>query len=598
MLFDHKLAWKDPKIYREIYENSIQCPNEFWLYHSSSLDWFQTPKIAYDEKNDTWFPDASANICHNCVDRHLKNHANKTAIIWYGDEINQRKELTYHELYCMINSVACHLLDVGVRKGDIVAIYMPMIPESIAVMLACARIGAVHMVVFTGFSKDALRDRLLDSGARYVVSCHITQHGGKQISLYENVMHATKNQSIHTIFIDDLDYIRYNKSIECEYMNNVDPLFLMYTSGSSGKPKPIYHSSLGYMVYAHTTCKYIFDMREDDVYFSSSDIGWITGHTYITYSPLLHGITIVIFSGNPTYPSADRYWDIIEKEKVSIFYTAPTAIRSLSMFSDDFVDTHDLSSLRVLGSVGEPINYDAWKWYFERIGKKRCPIVDTWWQTETGGIMISPLLNIDTLKPCFASKPFFGVVPKISDGMLYIEKSWPAICMNNKKNPFISGDNAIIDKEGDIKIEGRVDDVINISGHRLSTSEMENSINSINGIVESAVVAIDHEIKGQSAFIYIVLHNKKLYNDIRDVVINKIKNDIGSIAKPDYITIVDELPKTRSGKIMRANLRKIANNRNLDNIDTTSAVDPSIFEKILKNVEESIVCPDLCRIKN
>ena len=597
MLFDHKLAWKDPEIYKLIYENSIQNPNGFWLHQAKDLDWFQTPDIAYDEISEEWFQDGKSNICHNCVDRHVEKNGNKPALIWYGDNPGTRREITYKELFIMVSNISLILKEYGAKKGDTIGIYMPMIPEAVAAMLACCRIGAIHMVVFTGFSVQALKDRLADSGAKIVISCFEGHRGGRVIKIRENIEEAIKltPHPVKAIYIEETD-LTSEKTLECETLDNTDISFLMYTSGSTGKPKPIKHTVIGYMVYAYTTFKYIFDIKDDDIYFCTSDIGWITGHTYITYAPLMHGSTVVIFEGSPTYPTADRYWEITEKEKVTVFYTAPTALRSLSMFSNEFVDNHDLSSLRILGSVGEPINKDAWDWYFNKVGKGKLPIMDTWWQTETGGIMIAPLLDTTNLKPCFASKPFFGVVPKIIEGALVIEKKWPCVCLN-REIPFISGDGAILDSDFDIKVTGRIDDVINISGHRLSASEIENVVNSIDGIIESAVVAVPHEIKGQSAFVYAAVFEGCDKEKMQNKIISSVKNAIGSISRPDYVAFIKELPKTRSGKIMRSNLKKIAINRNLSNIDSTTAVNDTVFDDILKSVENVFECPDVCSVQ-
>ncbi|NCA80813.1 MAG: acetyl-coenzyme A synthetase, partial [Sphingobacteriia bacterium] len=413
MIFDHELAWTDEKIYKEIYKNSISNPDEFWEYHSKIISW----------------KDELSNVCYNCIDRHSIETPNKKAIIWYGDEVEDRREISYKNLLQMIIEMASILRNRGVSKGDVVGIYMPTRIESIALMLACARIGAVHMVVFAGFSGAALAYRLDMANAKVLVGVNSFKRGGREINLKDNIEDAMSKMSNapELLMFDDyklhLDGVTINDDIE--WCSDKDNLFILYTSGSTGKPKGIIHSSLKYMLYTATTFKFMFGAKKNDVYFCTSDIGWITGHSYIAYAPFVLGTTVVIFEGTPTYPTVSRYWEIIEREKVNIFYTSPTAIRSLKLFNESFVKKHDLSSLRVLGSVGEPINVDAWNWYFNVVGGGRCPIIDTWWQTETGGVMISPLLDAKSQKPGFAAKPFFGVVPKIIDNKLYIENKWP-----------------------------------------------------------------------------------------------------------------------------------------------------------------------------
>ena len=573
MIFEHPLSWTDENIYNEIYKNSIDHNEQFWAHYKKYID---------------WKAEGITNVCYNCVDRHIKALAHKPAIVWYGDEANERIELTYEDLYKMIIQIAYILRRHNIKNGDVVGIYMPMIPEAIASMLACARIGAIHLVVFAGFSKQSLNYRLTESKAKAVITVTSFKRGGKKIDLSKNIP-----SGIDVIILDDVSYTA-GITDYIEWQNTDDDLFILYTSGTSGKPKAITHSALPYMLYVATTFKVIFGIRDDDVYFCTSDIGWITGHSYITYAPLFYGLTNVIFSGSPTYPTADRYWTIIEKEKVSIFYTSPTAIRSLSTFNNDYVKRHDLSSLRVLGSVGEPINKSAWEWYFDIVGNKRCPIMDTWWQTETGGIVLAPLRNLNQ-KPGVAGKPFFGICVDIAQNELTIKNKFPGLC-KSLKLPYKTGDEAQY-VNNDIKINGRLDDVINISGHRLSVTEFENAISKLDAIKEVAVVAIPDELKGQTAFVYIVLRYDNIEtNVIVNTIITATKTYIGAIAKPDYIAIVPDLPKTRSGKIMRKLLKDIATG-NTEPLDTSSMQNPQIIEEIKHISNDPIFCPDFCKIK-
>ena len=611
MLFDHELAWTDEKIYKEIYDNSIAHPEEFWEYHSKSL----------------FFNGSLSNVCYNCVDRHAIETPDKKAIIWHGDEVEDRREITFKELLTLVVEISSILKHKGVSKGDVVGIYMPTRIESIAAMLACARIGAIHMVVFAGFSSTALAYRLEMANAKLILTIDSFNRGGRKVNLKSNVLEAISKMSYapELLMLDDhrklLDEVTITNEIT--WCDKNDNLFILYTSGSTGKPKGIIHYHLNYMLYTSTTFKFVFNAKETDVYFCTSDIGWITGHSYIAYAPLINGNTTVIFEGNPTYPNVSRYWGIIEREKVNIFYTAPTAIRSLQLFGEAPVKQHDLSSLRVLGSVGEPINTDAWKWYFETVGGGRCPIMDTWWQTETGGFMLAPLLDIKTQKPGFAAKPFFGVVPEIIDNKLYIKNRWPGICRavsyeceysGKDNNPiscqnifdkeyfteaglFKTGDGAIIDLESDIKVLGRLDDVINISGHRLSTAELEEAVNSVEGVAECAVVAVDHEIKGQAAFIYAIAVQDSNKEDIARAILVSVRKNIGSIAKPDFIAFVTELPKTRSGKIVRHLLRSLAQGKSAELRDLSSVANLDSIDKIKEAVKNALYCPDVCAIK-
>ncbi|MDR0744470.1 MAG: acetate--CoA ligase [Holosporales bacterium] len=628
MLFDHELAWINEKIYNEIYKNSISNTADFWEYHIQSISWHKTPYDIFDHKTKSWLSGGVANVCYNCVDRHAEQTPNKPAIVWHGDEKGVRREISYKELQRKIVEISSLLLSKGIKKGDVVGIHMPMTPDAVASMLACARIGAIHLVVFAGFSANSLAYRLEMSNAKVLITSAETRRGGKPIKIKENCQEAIAimTNKPELIVIDEVNLFNNLKLNEhLELCTDKDDLFVLYTSGSSGKPKGIIHSSLQYILYAATTFKFVFNIDPHDIYFCTSDIGWITGHSYITYAPLFHGLTIVMFEGTPIYPTADRYWEIIERERVSVFYTAPTALRSLQTFDENFVKKHDLSSLKVLGSVGEPINKKAWEWYFNVVGNRHCPIVDTWWQTETGGIVLAPLLDINNQKPCIAGKPFFGIKTDIvntdskrvtqpmEEGRLIIENNWPGMCrsvlyeceysqkstsknqtcknifLNQyfEDNKFITGDGALYDEDFDIKIIGRLDDVINISGHRLSTIEIEEAIYKVNTVKDCAVVAIDHKIKGQTPFAFVV---KNLVDECEDElkksIIESIRKYIGPIAKPDYIVFVEDLPKTRSGKIVRQLLREIVMNREYDITTISSVHNKEILLSIVQTVSD------------
>ncbi|MBQ7524232.1 MAG: AMP-binding protein [Alphaproteobacteria bacterium] len=597
MFLDYKNAWSDEQAYVEIYRNSIQSPNEFWLHHTRDISWKIEPNTVFDGATKKWLLGGVSNVCYNCVDRYVTTTPDKAAIIWYGDEEDERREISYAELLQMVMRIASILKSRGIKKGDVVGIYMPMIPEAVAAMLACARTGAIHLVVFAGFSPEALKYRLTKSNAKVLLTVTSFRRGGKEIELTKHI-----SDKVDTDIVD-LDNVTYPENInaEIEWQNSDDDLFILYTSGSSGTPKGVLHSALPYTLYVATTFKIIFGIQSDDVYFCTSDVGWITGHSYITYAPLFHGLTTVIFSGSPTYPSAGRYWQIIDNERVSIFYTAPTAIRSLQMFNKKFVKEHDLSSLRVLGSVGEPINKSAWKWYFEMVGNKRCPIMDTWWQTETGGIILAPLRNLEQ-KPGVAGKPFFGVEPEIIDGELALKGHFPGMCKSIigaenaiRDGLFRTGDGASYDGS-DIKISGRIDDVINTSGHRLGTAEFECAISKVAEVREVAVVAIPDGLKGQTAFAYIVPNTPCIEPEMLvKKVIQSTRMTIGSIAKPDYIAIVPDLPKTRSGKIVRKLLRNIAL-RSEEHIDITSVANPQIIEIIKTIAQNPVFIPNICKL--
>ncbi len=600
MLFEHEIAWENDRVYEEVYRNSIDFPNEFWMQYAQDIEWKRIPNLAYDNEKKEWLSGGISNVCYNCVDRHADKIPEKAAIIWYGDEYGERREISYAKLQKMVIQISSILKGRGIKKNDVVGIYMPMIPEAIASMLACARIGAIHLVVFAGFSPEALKYRLTTSNAKALLTINSFRRGGKEIELAKNIPNELG------IDIINLDNIQYHKNVipDIDWQNSDDDLFILYTSGSSGKPKGVLHSALPYMLYVATTFKVIFGIQPDDVYFCTSDIGWITGHSYITYAPLFHGLTTVIFSGSPTYPEADRYWQIIEQEKVSIFYTAPTAIRSLQMFNKKIIKKHDLSSLRVLGTVGEPINKSAWKWYFETVGNKKCPIMDTWWQTETGGIILAPLRNINQ-KPGIAGKPFFGIETDIIEGELVIKNEFPGLykaivseCATADNALYKTGDGAVYEGS-DIKIKGRMDDVINISGHRLGTAEFECAINKISEVQESAVVAVSDDLKGQTAFAFVVLTVTPERDDFAQIVkkiVSSTRNSIGSIAKPDYISFVPDLPKTRSGKIVRKLLRDIANGaENLPELH--SVINSEVIDVLKVSVKNPIFCPDMCKLK-
>lgn len=573
ILFDHELAWKNQRIYKEIYENSIKYPGDFWSYHETIL-----------------FPESVNNACYNCVDRHFLSNPEKVAIIWHGDMPGERREVSYAALHKIVQNIASVLLENGIEKGNVVTIYASVSPESIATMLACARIGAIHNVVFAGFAPTVLRERIISSKTKLVLSTKQAKRGGKNIKILENIEKATENlEDVKLIFLEDIPQIG---ETSCGQVSKDHELFMLYTSGSTGNAKPIKHRTFEYLLYTALTFKYIFDINSNDIYFCTSDIGWITGHSYMVYAPLFHGSTIVIFEGNPTYPTASRYWQIIEEERVSLFYTAPTAIRSLSIFDKSFVDKHDISSLRILGSVGEPINIDAWKWYFEVIGKGKCPIVDTWWQTETGGIALAPLLDINNQKPCYASKPFFGVKAKIEpEGALIINGS----CNFGR---LMSGDRAVLDDDGDIKILGRIDDVINVSGHRLGAFELENVINSIEGVAESSAVGVPHEIKGQSIFIFVVLSSDLNELDLVKEIVRVVREKVSSIAKPNDIAFVKDLPKTRSGKIKRNILKKLASGFDISEGDLDQIANKSIISELKLSVKNVTSCPDFCCVNS
>jgi acetyl-CoA synthetase len=617
--------------YAAMYRESIEQPDAFWAKHGKRLGWIKpyTKISRVDFANDAtirWFDDGTLNACWNCVDRHLPARAQQTALIREGDEVHDSSHITYAELKDHVCRLANALKERGVKKGDRVTIYMPMVPEAVYAMLACARIGAVHSVVFGGFSPASLKDRILDCESSVVITADEGLRGGKKIPLKANTDEALKDcPGVHSVIVlkrtggtvtmkDSRDVwyhdITAKQSADCpvEEMNAEDPLFILYTSGSTGKPKGVLHTTGGYLVYAAMTHEYVFDYKDGDVYWCTADVGWVTGHSYIVYGPLANGATTLVFEGVPNYPDFGRFWQTVAKHKVNIFYTAPTAIRALLKEGDAWPQKHELSSLRVLGSVGEPINEEAWLWYHKNIGGGRCPIVDTWWQTETGGILITCLPGAHALKPAHAGLPFFGVKPEIVDangkiltgateGNLVLTGSWPGqmrtvykdhdrfikTYFSTYKGMYFTGDGAKRDEDGYYRITGRVDDVINVSGHRLGTAEIEDALNLHASIAESAVVGYPHDIKGQGIYAYVILkHGQSANDDLKKNIIQHVRKVIGPIATPDVLLIVPGLPKTRSGKIMRRILRKIAEDAFDQLGDTSTLADPSVVDAIVQ----------------
>ena len=624
----------DKNKYKEMYQESISNPEEFWRKMGNRIDWI-TPfskvkdtSFSHDDVSIKWYEDGSLNVSYNCIDRHLEKNRDKVAIIWESDEPSLSKNITYGELYKQVCRLSNIYKELGVNKGDRVILYMPMIPEAAYAMLACARIGAVHSVVFGGFSPEALASRITDCGASLVVTADEGPRGGKSVPLKENVNKALEiSGDIKTLVVkrtganiymkENRDF-SYNEMVdlvsetnEPEEMFAEDPLFILYTSGSTGKPKGVQHSNGGYIVYASLTHEYIFDYHQEDIYWCTADVGWITGHSYIVYGPLSNGATTLMFEGVPTYPDCSRFWQVCEKHNVNQFYTAPTAIRALMGQGDDFVNNCDLSSLRILGTVGEPINPEAWEWYNKVVGKGKCPIVDTWWQTETGGILITPLPGATATKPGSATTPFFGIKPVIIDpktgqelignnveGVLAFKDSWPSqmrtvygdhdrfikTYFSDFKGYYFSGDGCKRDKDGYYWITGRVDDVLNVSGHRMGTAEIESALVSHPLVSESAVVGYPHKIKGQGIYAFVTLMvGKNSTPELTQELEAWVRKEIGPIAKPDYIQWSPNLPKTRSGKIMRRILRKIAENKYEDLGDTSTLADPSVVKNLIEN---------------
>ncbi|MCX7104744.1 MAG: acetate--CoA ligase [Methylococcales bacterium] len=616
--------------YRSMYQDSIDNPEAFWAEQAKLfLDWIEpwdaVMNYDYQTGHIRWFEGGTLNVSVNCIDRHLESRGDQVAIIWEGDDPSQDNKITYRELHKEVCKFANVLISQGVKKGDRVCIYLPMISEAATVMLACTRIGAVHSIVFGGFSAEALKDRILDSDCHYVVCADEGYRGGKTLAIKANVDIAVEScPEIKQVIVikntgnpvawDESRDIWYHQAMLLASeicppveMAAEDPLFILYTSGSTGKPKGILHTTGGYLLYAAITHKHVFNYQDGDIYWCTADIGWITGHSYMIYGPLCNGATTLMFEGVPTYPEADRFWRIIDKHQVNIFYTAPTAIRALMAYGNDYVMRTDRSTLRILGSVGEPINPEAWEWYYHVVGEGRCPIMDTWWQTETGGILITPLPGVTALKPGSATLPFFGIKPEIMDaqgnvmegvaeGILVISGSWPGqsttiygdhqrfidTYFKNYPGYYFTGDGARRDEDGYFWITGRVDDVINVSGHRMGTAEIESALVLHELVAEAAVVGYPHDIKGQGIYAYVTLNNGVEPSELlRKELIDLVRKEIGAIANPDIIQWAPGLPKTRSGKIMRRILRKVAANE-LDNLgDISTLADPGVVTEII-----------------
>ena len=625
-------AYIDEARYQEMYRRSIESPEEFWSqqaekYLTYSKKWDRVMDYDYVNGAIAWFSGAKLNATVNCIDRHLETRGDQTAIIWEGDDPSEQQHISYKELHENVCRFANLLKSRGVGKGDRVSIYMPMIPEAAVAMLGCARIGAVHSVVFGGFSPDSLRDRILDSDCRVVVTADEGPRGGRPVPLKANVEAALAEcPDVHTTIIvrrtgaevpsDAKRDIWYHEGMasvspdcEPEEMDAEDPLFILYTSGSTGKPKGVLHTTAGYQLYAAMTHHLVFDYKDGEVYWCTADVGWITGHSYIVYGPLANGATTLMFEGVPTYPDGSRFWNIVDKHCVNIFYTAPTAIRALMSLGDGPVLSSDRTSLRILGTVGEPINPEAWEWYYRVVGDLRCPIVDTWWQTETGGILITPLVGATPLKPGSATRPFFGIQPALLDdegnevdgagvGNLVIKRSWPgqmrtvygdhdrfvSTYFATYPGYYMTGDGARRDEDGYYWITGRVDDVINVSGHRMGTAEIESALVLHDLVAEAAVVGYPHEIKGQGIYSYVTLMvGSDPSDELKRDLVNLVRKEIGPFATPDIIQWAPGLPKTRSGKIMRRILRKIAASE-IDNLgDTSTLADPSVVDDLVAN---------------
>ena len=620
--------------FEKLYQQSINNPDQFWdqqprNYLSWDKEWDVVKESDLAKGDINWFKGAKLNASVNCIDRHLEKNGEKTAIIWEGDDPQDSLKITYKQLHESVCRFANALKKRGISKGDRVCIYMPMIPEAAYAMLACARIGAIHSVVFGGFSPESLKDRILDSDCESVITADEGLRGTKKIPLKNNVDTALEDcPNVHSVFVvkrtnadvdwndkRDVDYQKIIDSVpsecEAEPMDSEDPLFILYTSGSTGKPKGVLHTTGGYLLQASISHKLVFDYKDDEIYWCTADVGWVTGHSYIVYGPLANAATTLMFEGIPTYPNASRFWEVIDKHKVNIFYTAPTDLRALMAQGDEYVKSSSRNSLRVLGTVGEPINPEAWEWYYKVVGDSKCPIVDTWWQTETGAMMITPLAGSTPLKPGSATKPFLGIEPALLDengkeiegegsGNLVIKSTWPSQirsvygdhqrCIETYYSMYpgyyTTGDGARRDKDGYYWITGRVDDVLNVSGHRLGTAEVESALVLHETVAEAAVVGYEHEIKGQGIYCYVTLMlGEDPSEDLKNDLIQLVAKEIGAIAKPDIIQWAPGLPKTRSGKIMRRILRKIASNEVNDLGDTTTLADPSVVEELIHNRE-------------
>ena len=631
--FQEKARIKSMKQYEEMYKRSISDPEGFWSEMAADLDWFKKwdKVLEYDfpKAKIQWFKGGKLNISYNCLDRHLKTwRKNKAALIFQGELPDETRTLTYQELYYLVNKFANVLKKKGIKKGDRVTIYMPMILELPIAMLACTRIGAIHSIVFGGFSADSLRDRLQDCASKFLITTDASYRSGRVVPLKENADKALEEcPSVETVIV----YNRTNNKVtmkegrdvwwhdemaaedikpycEPEQMDAEDPLFILYTSGSTGKPKGVLHTTGGYLLYVHETVKYVFDLRDEDTFWCTADIGWVTGHSYCVYGPLSMGGSSIIFEGVPSWPKYNRFWEIVEKYKVNVFYTAPTAIRAVAAQGDKWVEMHDVSSLRLLGTVGEPINPEAWMWYYNKVGGGKCPIVDTYWQTETGGHIITPIAGAMKIKPGSANRPFFGVEAAViredgstadanEGGYLVIKKPWPGMMRTVYGDPdrfrdtyftqfpglYYTGDGARLDNDGDFWLMGRLDDVINVSGHRMGTAEVESALVSHSKVAEAAVVGMPHEIKGQGIYAFVTLNvGVPKTEELKKELIAHVRKEIGPIATPDKIQFADGLPKTRSGKIMRRILKKIAAGEVKDLGDTTTLADPSVVDTLVK----------------
>ena len=628
-----KRAFIDDAKYKQMYERSVNDPNGFWAEHAKRIDWFKpftkVKNTSFDPHNVSikWFEDGTLNVAHNCLDRHLAKRGDQVAIIWEGDDPKDEKKITYRELHAQVCRFANVLKARGVKKGDRVTIYLPMIPEVAVAMLACARIGAIHSVVFGGFSPDSLAGRIDDARSNIVITADEGIRGGRKIPLKANTdMAADRAGGVGTVIVvrhtgatvnmqagRDVYYDEIAKTVgadcPCEEMNAEDPLFILYTSGSTGKPKGVLHTTGGYLVYVAMSHQYVFDYHDGDIYWCTADVGWVTGHSYIVYGPLANGAVSLMFEGVPNYPSMSRFWEVCDKHKVNIIYTAPTAIRALMQAGDAPVKKTSRKSLRLLGTVGEPINPEAWEWYYRVVGEGRSPIVDTWWQTETGGILITPLPGATKLKPGSATRPFFGVIPQIVDaagdqldgpcsGNLCITDAWPGMMrtvygdherfvqtyFSTYIGRYFTGDGCRRDEDGFYWITGRVDDVINVAGHRLGTAEVELALVAHPKVSEAAVVGFPHDIKGQGIYAYVTLMSGEQPTDaLRSELIAWVRKEIGPIASPDMIQFSPGLPKTRSGKIMRRILRKIAEDDFGNLGDTTTLADPTVVDDLVNN---------------
>ncbi len=626
-------AWVDNDKYLEMYKQSIDDPEGFWGEQGKRLDWIKpytkVKNVSYASSNVSikWYEDGTLNTSANCLDRHLEKRGDQTAIIWEGDDPKDSEHITYRDLHARVCKFANALKAQGIKKGDVVTIYLPMIPEAAVAMLACTRIGAVHSIVFGGFSPDALAGRIQNCNSNCVITADEGLRGGRKVPLKVNSDKAlescpmVKTQIVVKRTGGDIAWedgrdvwyedIVKDASEDCppEEMNAEDPMFILYTSGSTGAPKGVMHTTGGYLVYASMTHQYVFDYKDGEIYWCTADVGWVTGHSYIVYGPLANGATTLMFEGVPSYPDASRFWEVCDKHKVNIFYTAPTAIRALMREGEEMVKKTDRSSLRLLGSVGEPINPEAWEWYYQNVGDSRCPIVDTWWQTETGGILITPLPGATALKPGSATRPFFGIVPELLDadgkvlegateGNLAIADSWPGqmrtvygdherfvqTYFSTYEGKYFTGDGCRRDEDGYYWITGRVDDVINVSGHRMGTAEVESALVAHQDVAEAAVVGAPHDVKGQGIYAYVTLNaGVESSDELKKELVAWVRKEIGPIASPDWLQWSPGLPKTRSGKIMRRILRKIAEDEFSNLGDTSTLADPAVVDDLIEN---------------